>query len=52
MAISIRAEDIFHIGNFPVTNSVLLAVVAFIVLIVLAIILRSKLKMIPAAFKT
>jgi F-type H+-transporting ATPase subunit a len=51
MAISIRAEDIFRIGNFPVTNSSLLATIAFIVLIVLAIILRSKLKMIPGGIQ-
>ncbi len=47
MAISLRAEDIFHIGNFPVTNSVLLALIAFVVLVVFAIILRRGLKMVP-----
>jgi F-type H+-transporting ATPase subunit a len=47
MQISIRAEEIFHIGNFPITNSVLLALIAFVVLVVFAIILRRKLKMVP-----
>ena len=47
MQISLRAEEIFHIGSFPVTNSVLLAFVAFIVLLVFAIILRRGLKMVP-----
>ena len=47
MQISIHAEDIFHIGNFPVTNSSLLAFIALIVLLVLAVILKRNLKMIP-----
>jgi F-type H+-transporting ATPase subunit a len=47
MQISLRAEEIFHIGNFPVTNSVLLAAIALVVLVVFAIILRRGLKMIP-----
>jgi F-type H+-transporting ATPase subunit a len=47
MAISLSAEEIFHIGNFPVTNSVLLAFVALVVLVVFAIIMRRKLAMVP-----
>src|SRR6185312_14539311 len=45
--ISLRAEDIFHIGSFPVTNAVLLAFIVLILLTVLAITLRNKLKMVP-----
>jgi F-type H+-transporting ATPase subunit a len=51
MQISIRAEEIFHIGNFPITNSVLLALVAFVVLVVFAVVLRSRLKMIPGGIQ-
>ena len=47
MHISLSAEDIFHIGSFPVTNAVLLAFMALVVLTVLAIILRRKLSMVP-----
>jgi F-type H+-transporting ATPase subunit a len=47
MQISLRAEEIFHIGSFPVTNSVLLAFIALIVLAVFALILRRGLKMVP-----
>ena len=47
MEISIRAEQIFHIGNFPVTNSLLLSILALIVLLVFAFILRRGLKMVP-----
>ena len=51
MQISIRAEEIFHIGSFPITNSILLAFVAFMVLVIFAVILRSKLKMIPGSIQ-
>ena len=47
MQISLSAEDIFHIGSFPVTNSVLLAFVAFVVLVLFAVIMRRKLAMAP-----
>ena len=47
MQISIRAEDIFHIGNFAVTNSVLSAFVTLLVLAGAALFLRRRLKMIP-----
>jgi F-type H+-transporting ATPase subunit a len=49
--ISLRAEDIFHIGSFPVTNAVLLAFIVLIVLTILAITLKSKLKMVPNALQ-
>lgn len=45
--ISLRAEEIFHIGSFPVTNATLLAFIVLILLTVLSITLRNKLKMVP-----
>jgi F-type H+-transporting ATPase subunit a len=51
MQISLRAEDIFHIGSFPVTNSVLLAFIALIVLTVFAVILRRRLTMVPGGIQ-
>ncbi|HUC31550.1 MAG TPA: F0F1 ATP synthase subunit A [Candidatus Paceibacterota bacterium] len=51
LQISLKAEDIFHIGSFPVTNAVLLAFIVLIVLSVLAITLRNKLTMIPGMFQ-
>jgi F-type H+-transporting ATPase subunit a len=51
MQISIHAEDIFHIGSFPVTNSALLAFVALVVLAVFAIVLRRRIKMIPGGIQ-
>jgi F-type H+-transporting ATPase subunit a len=47
LQISLRAEDIFHIGSFPVTNAVLLAFIALVLLTVLAVILKSKLSAVP-----
>jgi F-type H+-transporting ATPase subunit a len=47
LQISLRAEDVFHIGNFPVTNATLLAFIVLVVLTVVSITLRKKLTMIP-----
>lgn len=47
MQISIRAEDIFRIGNFAVTNSLLFAFITLIILTVVAVFLRRRLNMIP-----
>src|SRR5680860_531452 len=45
--ISIKAEPIFHLGHFVVTNSYLLSVVCFAILIVIAFILKKKLALVP-----
>ncbi len=45
--ISIRAEEVFHIGSFAVSNSLLLAVCATVLMIATALIIRSKLNTIP-----
>lgn len=49
--ISIHAENIFQIGGFLVTNSLLLSVFVLIILAVLAIILHRKLSLIPSAMQ-
>jgi F-type H+-transporting ATPase subunit a len=51
LQISLRAEDIFHIGSFPVTNAVLLAFVVLVLLTILAITLRNSLKLVPGALQ-
>lgn len=51
LQISLRAEDIFHIGSFPVTNAVLLAFVVLVLLTILAITLRNSLKMVPGVLQ-
>jgi F-type H+-transporting ATPase subunit a len=45
--ISLRAEEIFHIGAFPVTNAVLLSSMVLILLAGLAWMLRRKLSLVP-----
>jgi F-type H+-transporting ATPase subunit a len=49
--ISISAEEIFRIGNFPVTNSLLLAVIVTVIFLLLAVALRRKLREIPGTFQ-
>ena len=45
--ITFFAEPIHHFGNFTITNSLLTSWVAVAIIIILALILRSKLKTIP-----
>ena len=47
MQISIKAEDIFRIGHFAVTNSLFFAFITLIVLTIVAVLVRRKLSMIP-----
>ncbi|MDP2598306.1 MAG: F0F1 ATP synthase subunit A [Candidatus Liptonbacteria bacterium] len=49
--ISLRAEEIFHIGNFPITNSLLLSAITLIFLSALAFMLRRKLSLVPAGMQ-
>ena len=45
--ISIKAEEVFHIGNFAVSNSLLLAVCATFLVIVAAVVIRTKMRTVP-----
>jgi len=47
--ISLKAETIFHIAGFPITNALLLSAVVFILLIVLAFVLKRRMSMVPGA---
>ncbi len=51
LQISLRAEDIFHIGNWPVTNAVFLATIVLVVLAVVSYFLRRRLSMIPGTMQ-
>jgi len=51
MEISLKAEHLFSIGNFNITNSLLLAFLASLFLLVFSIIFRSKIKMIPGVIQ-
>jgi len=50
--ISIKAEPIFHLGQFVVTNSYLLSIVSFVILIILAFILKNKISLIPGKLQS
>lgn len=47
LQISLRAEEIFRVGGFPVTNAVLLSTIVLVLLAVLAVTLRRKLSFVP-----
>ncbi len=51
LTISLKAETIFHIGSFPVTNSLLLSAVVFIILLTIAITLKRGIMMVPKAMQ-
>lgn len=45
--ISLKAEELISIGGFHMTNSLLLALLAFLVLAIFSIVFKNKIKMIP-----
>jgi F0F1-type ATP synthase, subunit a len=51
LEISLSPEAVFHIGAFPVTNSLLMMVGVTLFLIVCVIILNRKMKMVPQGFQ-
>lgn len=51
MEISLAPEIIFHMGHFPVTNSLLMTLVISAIIIISSFILRWNLKLIPSGFQ-
>lgn len=47
--ISLRAEEIFRVGGFPVTNTLLLSGLAFVLLVAIALVIRRRLAPSPGA---
>lgn len=47
MHISLTAEPIFHIGSFPVTNTLLTSWIVIVLLVAVALVLRRNLRMVP-----
>ncbi len=45
--ISLKAQQLFNIGNFNVTNGLLMTLIVSLVLIAFSFVLRSKIKMVP-----
>ena len=47
LSISIKAEEVFHIGNYIITNSLLLSFLVLLVLVIGALLFRRTIKPIP-----
>lgn len=45
--ISLKAEQIFHIGSFDVTNALLLSLVTLVVFVIIALVLNKRLAVVP-----
>lgn len=50
--ISLKAEEIFHIGSWPITNALLLAIVSLFVLLALGFIIKRKINLIPGKIQS
>lgn len=50
--ISLKAEHLFSIGGFPVTNTLLLSFVAVIVFVVFGLTFKNKIKVLPGKFQS
>ncbi|MBI3589473.1 MAG: F0F1 ATP synthase subunit A [Candidatus Liptonbacteria bacterium] len=50
--ISLKAEEIFHIGSFPVTNALLLSFVSLLILVILSFLIKNRLKMVPGKLQS
>src|SRR4030067_1350563 len=51
MNISIAAEPLFHIGSFPVTNTIVVTLCISLIIIIASIILKSRVRLIPRGFQ-
>lgn len=47
LVISISPEAVFHIGDFPITNTTIMTLIISLIIIVFSLSMRGKLKMIP-----
>ena len=50
--ISLKAQQLFHIGGFPVTNGLVLTLVVSCVLIIFSLYFRAQLKIIPGKLQS
>jgi len=51
MEISLAAEPLFHIGSFPVTNTLIVTLALSAVVVISSILLKNKMKIIPKGFQ-
>jgi len=50
--ISLKAQELFNLGGFPITNGLVMTLIASLVLIVFSALLRSKIKLIPGKLQS
>ena len=50
--ISIKAETLFHLGNFPFTNAYLMSLISLIVILLLVVFLRKTINLIPGKLQS
>lgn len=51
MEISLAAEPLFHIGNMPITNTLVITLILSILIIVTSFFLKNKIKLVPKGFQ-
>src|SRR4030043_1278621 len=51
MNISIAAEPLFHIGTFPVTNTIVVTLCISLLIITASVILKSRIRLVPRGFQ-
>ena len=51
MEISLSPESLFHIGSFPVTNTLVMTFALSLFIIIYVLVLRSNLQLIPRGFQ-
>src|SRR3990172_11838240 len=51
MNISIAAEPLFHIGSFPVTNTIVVTLCISLIIIIASIIMKSRVRLVPKGFQ-
>lgn len=49
--ISLKAETLFHIGSFSITNSIVMSICVLLIMVVLGVSLRRKFAMVPGMFQ-
>lgn len=50
--ISLKAEELFHLGSFPITNALITSYLAFGILIIIAFVLNRNLATVPGTIQT
>jgi F-type H+-transporting ATPase subunit a len=50
--ISLKAQELFQLGGFPITNGIVMTLVASLVLIVFSLVVKSKIRLVPGKLQS